>query len=118
MLELAHVISLINYAKDLAQKNAINIHFVMISNGILLTEKVCRKIKENNIYLGISLDGLSQYHDKTRVFANGLGSFAYVEKGFENVQKYEIPFNVIITISSHNVENIPEFTEFEYLWRW
>ncbi|MEI6533422.1 MAG: radical SAM protein [Candidatus Roizmanbacteria bacterium] len=112
VLELAHVISLIHYAKNLAQKNAISIHFVVISNGVLLTEKVCRIIKENTIRLGISFDGLSNFHDRTRVFANGLGSFAYVEKGIEIVQKYEIPFNVIITISSQNVENIPEFTEY------
>ena len=112
LLEFKQVLDTVNYARDLAKKNNINIGFVIISNGVLLTDKICQLIKKNKLKLAISLDGLGKYHDQTRIFANGLGTFKYVEKGINNLLKYKIPFNVIITISSKNIDNIPGLTKY------
>ena len=112
LLEFKQVLDTVNYVRDLAKKNNINISFVIISNGVLLTDKICQLIKKNKLKLAISLDGLGKYHDQTRIFANGLGTFKYVEKGINNLLKYKIPFNVIITISSKNIDNIPGLTKY------
>lgn len=112
LLELRQLLHVINQARLLGKKNNIDLDFVVITNGVLLTKKVCQTLKDNNIRVAISLDGLDEYHDRTRIFTNGYGTFKYVEKGIENVLKFKIPFNVSITITSKNIENIPELTAY------
>lgn len=112
LLEFEQVLKTIDYARDLAKKNEISIDPLIISNGVLLSENICKILKVKKIRLAISLDGLGKYHDQTRIFKNGIGTFNFVEKGIKNIQKYKIPFNVIITISSKNIDNIPELTQY------
>lgn len=112
LLEFKQVLDTVNYARTLAFKKNIKIDFVIITNGVLLSDKICQTLKGNKLRLAISIDGLGKYHDKTRIFTNGLGTFKYVEKGIDNALKYKIPFNVSITISSKNIENIPELTSY------
>jgi uncharacterized protein len=83
-----------------------------LTNGVLLTEEVARTLKEKGLRAAVSLDGLGEYHNQTRVFADGRGSFREVEKGVENLQKFKVPFNISITITSKNVENIPDLTKY------
>ncbi len=111
LLEFKQVLDTVNYAKNLALRNKIDIDFVIITNGVLLTDKICETLKENKLRLAISLDGLGKYHDQTRIFINGLGTFEYVEKGINNILKYKIPFNVSITVTSKNIDNIPVLTK-------
>jgi len=112
LLELNKVLLVIKRVRGLGVEYGIELEFVVITNGVLLSDAVCQKLKENNIRVAISLDGLGEYHDKTRVFTNGLGSFKYVEKGIANIIKHKIPFNVSITITQKNIENIPELTAY------
>lgn len=112
LLELNKVLSVVNQAKALGLKENINPDFVIITNGVLLSDKICAIIKKNNIRVAVSLDGLGKYHDQTRIFTNGLGTFKYVEKGINNILKHKIPFNVSITITAKNIENIPVLTDY------
>ena len=73
---------------------------------------MAKKLKEANIRAAVSLDGLEKYNDLQRIFPSGLGSFKYVEKGINNLQKAKVPFNVSITITSKNIENIPDLTKY------
>lgn len=112
LLEFKKILSVVNQAKALGQRNNINLDFVIITNGVLLSDKICKIIKENNVRIAVSLDGLEKYHDQTRIFTNGLGTFKYVEKGIDNIIKYKIPFNVSVTITAKNFKNIPELTDY------
>ena len=67
--------------------------FVILTNGVLLTENVCQTLKKENFKAALSLDGLEKFHDLTRKFSDGSGSFKQVKKGLENLLKYKIPFN-------------------------
>jgi uncharacterized protein len=112
LLELSKVLDLVHLGRKLAKQAKIEIDFAVLTNGVLLTEEVSKKLKEENIRAAVSLDGLEKYHDAQRIFANGLGSFKFVEKGIENLLKAKVPFNVSVTITSKNVENIPELTKY------
>ena len=112
LLEFNKILDVVYEAKKLGSKNNIDLDFVIISNGILLTDQTCQIIKKNGLRVAVSFDGLGKYHDQTRVFANGSGTFKYVEKGINNILKYKIPFNVSITITSKNIENIPVLTDY------
>lgn len=112
ILEFNKVLNVVKQAKELGKNNDIDLEFVVTTNGVLLTDKVCQTLKNNGIRVAVSLDGLEKYHDKTRVFTNGLGTFKYVEKGINLILKNKIPFNISITVTSKNIENIPELTSY------
>jgi len=112
LLELEMVLDLVRQARALGEEHSIEVDFVVLTNGVLLTEEVAKTLKERKLRTMVSLDGLGEYHDQTRVFANGRGSFEEVEKGIENLQKFKVPFNVSITITSKNIENIPDLTKY------
>ena len=112
LLEFPLVLDLVNLGRKFAKQAKIEIDFVVLTNGVLLTEEVAKKLKEANIRAAVYLDGLEKYNDLQRIFPSGLGSFKYVEKGINNLQKAKVPFNVSITITSKNIENIPDLTKY------
>lgn len=112
LLKLPQVLDLVRLGRKLAKELKIDIEFVVLTNGILLTEKIASTLKQENVRVAVSLDGLEKYHDSQRIFANGLGSFKFVEKGIENLLMAKVPFNVSVTITSKNVGNIPDLTKY------
>jgi len=112
LLEFSLVLHLVHLAKKLAKKERIKVDFVVLTNGVLLTEKITKKLKNEGIKAAVSLDGLGKYNDAQRVFPSGKGSFKYVEKGIQNLKKARVPFNVSVTINSKNIENIPQLTRY------
>lgn len=111
LLEFPFVLRLVNKARKLGKKYNIQLDFCCLTNGVLLTEETAKLLKANNIRAAISIDGLEKYHNKTRIFPSGEGTFRYVVKGLENLLKADVPFNVMITISLNNIEGIPELTK-------
>jgi uncharacterized protein len=59
--------------------------FTIQTNGMLLNDDWCRFIGENNIGLGISLDGPKEINDINRVDHSGKGSYDEVVQGFNTV---------------------------------
>lgn len=112
LLEFPLILDLVHLGRKLAKQAKIEIDFVVLTNGVLLSEKIAKKLKEENLRAAVSLDGLGKYNDRQRIFPNGLGSFQYVEKGIQNLQKAKVPFNVSVTITSKNIENIPDLTKY------
>jgi len=112
LLEFPLVLDLVHLGKKLAKKEKITVEFVVLTNGTLLTEKIAKKLKKEGIRAAVFLDGLEKYNDRQRVFSNGRGSFKHVEKGVQNLQKAKAIFNVSVTITSKNIENIPDLTKY------
>lgn len=112
LLEINKILDIVQKIKIFEKKYQIKSDFVVLTNGVLLTKKIARILKENDLRVSLSLDGLAKYHDQTRIFPNGEGSFRYVQKAIENLQKSKVLFNVSVTITSKNVEGIPELTKY------
>ncbi len=109
--EFPFVLSLNKKINILSNKYDIKADCVVLTNGILITEKIAKTLKENNIRAAVSLDGIEKYHDKTRIFPNGKGTFRLVMKGLNNLLKAKVPFNVMVTITSNNLPGIPDLTK-------
>ncbi len=112
VLELPKILTLMKKIRVLNNKYNINSQVDLISNGTLITEKIAQTIKDNKIGLQISIDGLEQYNDQTRIFPSGKGSYRFIEKGLDNLQKVGVVFNVIIVITAKNVAGIPDFIKY------
>lgn len=112
LLQFPLVLNFVKFGKLIAKKNNINIEFVVLTNGILVSKEIANILKKEDIRAAVSLDGLEKYNDKQRVFANGSGSFRQVETGIKNLLSAKVPFNVSVTITSKNIVNVPELTKY------
>lgn len=112
LLEFPRLIRLVDFGRKMAKQQGIDIGYSILTNGVLITNKVAEIIKKKKIEIGVSIDGFEKEHDKQRVFMNKLGSFKYVEKGIKNLQKNKVRFHVMTTITSLNVKKIPSYIEY------
>jgi uncharacterized protein len=78
----------------------------------LLNNDIIEFIKKYNIGLGVSLDGLSEYHDNARLYKNGKGSFARVMMNLNNLLSKGIRPSISTVISNNNLEGLSNLTKY------
>ena len=92
---------LIEYAQYAVNKG---MRAVISTNGTLITEEKARALKEIGLsYVGISLDGLEETHDK---FRGVKGSYKKAMEAIKNCQKAGIKVGLRFTINKRNVQDI------------
>src|SRR5580698_9872651 len=74
------VVTLHEYAAELAAASGLRLEATLLSNGVRLPQRLVRTCKEAGIRVMISLDGIGDRHDVQRPFANGRPSFHLVER--------------------------------------
>lgn len=65
----------------------VGVIFSMQTNGVLLSEKWCKKLNNLNINFGISIDGPKEVNDMYRVDHKGKGSYDRIIKGLKLAQE-------------------------------
>lgn len=82
------------------------IRCVISTNGTLITPEVARKIKDTGfVYVGISLDGVKETHDK---FRQKEGCFEAALEGVRNCVAVDQNVGLRFTINKHNFRDLPE----------
>lgn len=77
---------------------------VISTNGTLITKEKARKLKEIGLsYVGISLDGMEETHDK---FRGVKGTFKKAMKAIDNCQEAGIKVGLRFTMNKRNVADI------------
>lgn len=86
----------------------------IITNGSLLDKETARFIKENDVAVGLSIDGPEEVNDKCRVFlSSGKGTFKAVWQGYQNLLEAGIEdVGISFTVGSHNIDNLLESTKY------
>ena len=69
------------------------------TNGTLLTDEWCDFFKKNGFFIGISLDGPAEIHDRHRRNRGGEPSFDAVMKGLRLLQKHGVNYNVLACVA-------------------
>jgi uncharacterized protein len=72
------------------------------TNGILLDDEWCAFFKEHNFLVGLSVDGPREIHDANRVDRGGQGTFDRVMKGWRQLRKHKVDFNILCTVNAAN----------------
>lgn len=81
----------------------------ILTNGLNLGSQLIAQMKDVGITgVGISLDGLERTHDWIR---DRNGSFASVMQNIALMRKADLPFNVITTVNSLNLPELPAMLE-------
>jgi len=94
-----HLIELASYAVEKGMRAVIS------TNGTLITREIARDLKAIGLsYVGISLDGMEEIHDRFRGFK---GAFKGALEGVENAQNEGIKVGLRFTINRINYREIP-----------
>ncbi len=76
---------LVEYGYERGQKEGKELLFTVTTNAVLLNPDVEKYLRDNRICAVLSLDGVPEVHNKTRIFPNGEGSYDIVAG---NISRY------------------------------
>ncbi len=89
----------------LAEAKRLGLRTVISSNGTLIDAVTAKQLTEVGVsYVGISIDGTEEFHDKFRQVA---GCFKAALEGIKNCKKAGIKTGLRFTITKANAEQIP-----------
>ncbi len=93
---------------DLASQAGLKL--TISTNGTLITPERAALLKAANVaYVGISLDGIGEIHDR---FRGKEGAFDAAVRGFRNCHEVGQKTGLRLTLTRHNVENIDRILDF------
>lgn len=85
---------------------------VLITNLTIITPKTIEFLKKTGCSVSVSLDGLGLFHDKSRMFVSGKGSFNIIERNLELLLREGIRPMTLTVVSENNLDGLPEFTKY------
>lgn len=99
---------LIQYVIEYAKNLGMDYKFSIISNGSLVTDRVARYLKEQNVHVAISIDGTKNSHNTKRVDHSGNGTYEATIDGVNHLKVNGIIPSVSNTLHSDNVGCLEE----------
>ena len=109
-LRFNEMVEIVEQAKSL--KPSKRIKYSVQTNATVLNHKHAKFIKENDIQVGVSLDGYGALHDIHRKYVNGKGSFKAVKKGLSYLKEFDIRFGVLLTVTSSNYNHLADILDY------
>ncbi len=95
--------------KKVLAEEKIELQLRLITNLTTLTDSMIDFIKNYDIAISVSLDGLAAYHDKNRIYTGTQkGTFEVVDKNIKRLQHAGITPSVMVTVTSENHKGIPD----------
>jgi uncharacterized protein len=82
------------------------------TNGTRLDDEWCKFFKDNNILVGISIDGEEHNHNHYRKTFSGAPTFKRVIKGIGLLHKHNVEFNTLSVVNDYNVHYASETYRF------
>lgn len=92
------------YAQTLARDYGLVLREVLLSNGVSLTDEMLIDLREMDMRLAISLDGVGATHDEQR----GQGTFAQVNRSIDRAVALGLQPHISVTVTSRNVYGLPD----------
>jgi uncharacterized protein len=82
------------------------------TNGTRLNPDWCKFFKDNNILVGISIDGEEHVHNHYRKTFSGEGTFRKVMEGINLLKRYNVEFNTLSTVTDYSSKHAAETYNF------
>lgn len=82
------------------------------TNGTLMDEAWCKFFGEEQVNLGVSIDGPRRLHDRNRLTRSGRGTFDKTIAGIRLLRRHEVPFHVISVLSMDSMLSAREMFDF------
>lgn len=84
----------------------------IMTNGTLLNEDWCRFLAEHGFFVGLSLDGPREFHDRYRADGKGDGTFAATLSGYDLLRRFDVSTDVLCVVNDQNVQSPQEVYSF------
>ncbi len=111
-LHMMSVVNLHDYAAQLAQESSIALEAVILSNGVVLSQRAIDQLKARRIAIALSLDGLGAYHDSQRPLLGGQGSSKYVLRTIDRLLANDVVPFLSVTVSRRNLDGLPDLMQY------
>lgn len=82
------------------------------TNGTLIDREWCEFLADNNFYVGVSIDGYGELHDRFRINKDGRPSFQEAIEGYKLLRKFNVRTEILCVVNSVNVEKPIEVYRF------
>lgn len=97
--------------EELSKENCeLKINF--LSNGTIIDDYKINEIKNNRLWISISLDGIWEFHDKNRFYIDWKWSFEKVSENINKLIEQWIKPNIMTVVSNENMDWLVELTKF------
>jgi uncharacterized protein len=106
-LRLPQVLALHDYAAQQAHEHGLELYARLLSNGVALTRRAIAQLKQRDISVMISLDGIGPVHDQQRPLLNGQGSFTLVDRTISRLLEQQLVPSINVTVSARTVAALP-----------
>lgn len=106
------VVTLHEYAAELAAASGLRLEATLLSNGVRLPARLIQACKDAGIRVMISLDGIGARHDAQRPFASGRPSFHLVERTIAELISQGCTPHLSVTVTSRNADGLPDVVRF------
>ncbi|MFH0831471.1 MAG: radical SAM protein [archaeon] len=80
--------NLMLYSNNLSKKYHIRVHYIINTNGTIMSKEIAGTFSRFKVGVIVSLDGMGLENDRNRVFANGKGTFEIINKTLDLLLKY------------------------------
>ncbi len=83
-----------------------------LTNLTYINDEIIEFAKKYNIGFGVSMDGFGTYHDLTRKYHNGKGSFDKVDENVKKLLQNGITPSISTVVTQQNMEGLYALTEY------
>ena len=94
------------------ESRGIRVTLQVLTNGTLLTRQILQFLMRNKVGVGLSLDGHGAFHDRTRHFHSGRGSFDIVARNLRRLKDANIEPYVTTVVVPESLPGLPALTTF------
>jgi radical SAM protein with 4Fe4S-binding SPASM domain len=103
---------LASYIHQHPERHGRTVFLSIQTNATLLTAERVEWLKENDIRVGISVDGDPDSQNGGRPQVNGRESFSLLMRGIELLKQHEVPFGALVVLNRHNAHSPDRLIEF------
>jgi uncharacterized protein len=87
LLNMETLMATVDYCRANQSKWKVDFHFLLATNGTLLTPAVAKKLLNKGVQVAVSIDGPKAVHDNNRPFINHHGSFEVISANLKKMPK-------------------------------
>jgi radical SAM protein with 4Fe4S-binding SPASM domain len=103
---------LVDYIRGHPKRGKRPVYFTVQTNGTLLNDERVRWLRDNQVQVGVSLDGKPDSQNTSRPQVNGGESFSRLIGGIDLLQRYKIPFGALVVLNRSNVGSVHDLVDF------
>jgi uncharacterized protein len=102
----AFIQTLLSVQEQAGKKNLV-VNYALQTNGLLLDRAWGEFLRQHNFLVGLSLDGRAHFHNRSRLDAQGQGTYDRVIRGKCLLEEWGVEYN-ILTVLTNEMAKYPE----------